>query len=271
MHKFLLIAIIAFAIVLTPAQALPAVPALHGFLHTKDNMSIAYDHYKSGFDSVIIICPGFFNSKENRWMRKSVDIVYPKYDVIIFDFRGHGESSGRYTWSTKESMDIDAVIDYAKSQKYKHIGILAFSLGAAAAVNVASQREDIDSMVLISCPCKFSMIEYYFWEPAAFSDLKDNIDCKWVGKGARVSNLFLRKDDPIDSIGKINKTAILFIQGRMDWVIKERHAEKLYNATNTSKTKRLELVDSGLHAERLIQQYPEKMAKLILEWFTETL
>lgn len=103
-----------------------------GMLCTSDNISISYDHYRKGFDSVVIICPGFFNSKDNRWMRKAVGMLLGKYDVIIFDFRGHGKSGGKYTWSAKEDLDLNAVVDYAKLCGYKHIGILAFSLGAAA-------------------------------------------------------------------------------------------------------------------------------------------
>jgi esterase/lipase len=98
------------------------------------------------------------------------------------------------------------------------------------------------------------------------SDLKDNIDCKWEGKGVRPGWMFGRKPDTMAEIAKIKKTAILFIHGDNDWVIKERHSKKLYN-TATVKTKKLETINKGLHAERLIQQYPDRMKELILGWF----
>lgn len=268
MRKFSLIAIAAFTIALMPARAFPADTALHGILHTKDNINIAYDHYKAGSDSVIIICPGFFNSSRNRWMRKAAEIVYPEYDVIIFDFRGHGGSSGSYTWSAKEPMDVDAVIDYAKSQKYRHIGILAFSLGAASAVSAVAGRDDVDSMALVSCPYRFNMIDYHFWEPGMLSDLKDNFACGWEGKGARVSNLFMPKKDPIDTITRIKRTPILFIHGDKDWIVKPRHSRKLYAAAPGYKE--IEIIEGGLHAERLIEFHEETMRKLITGWFSRT-
>lgn len=237
-------------------------------LYTTDKIAIAYDHYKKGSDSVIIVCPGFYNSKENRWMRKTVDLIYPKYDVIIFDFRGHGKSGGKFTWTAKEDKDVDAVVDYAKAQGYRQIGIMAYSLAAASAVNAASLRDDIDSMVLISCPYSFNKIDYQFWKPEMLSDLKDNIECKWHGKGARVSSLFLYKKKPLDSIVRIKKTAILFIHGDCDWVVNDYHSRKLYDAAKVRK--RLEIIKGGLHAERLIQQYPDRTKKLILDWFSET-
>jgi len=235
-----------------------------GILYTSDNVAIAYKHYKEGFDSVVIVCPGFYNSKENRWMRKTVDLISSEHDVIIFDLRGHGESGGKFTWSAKEHMDIDAVLDYAKTKGYKKISIVAFSLGAASAVNAAAKRDDIDNMVLISCPTSFRMVNYHFWEPEMFSDLKDNIECKWEGKGARTTHIFIHKEKPIDSIKEVRDTRILFIHGKRDWVIKESHSRKLYEAAKTDK--KLEIIENGLHAERLVQHHTNKMQDLILNW-----
>lgn len=240
-----------------------------GILYTSDQVPISYEHYRNGFDSVVIICPGFFNSKENRWMRAAVNMLSPEHDVIIFDFRGHGKSGGIYTWSAKERLDIDAVMNYAANQGYKKIGVLAFSLGAAAAVNDAATRNDIKSMVLVSCPSAFDSIDYHFWEPGMWADLKENIDCKWEGKGARFGNIFLRKADPIDSIGNIKNTRILFIQGDRDWVIKPRHTKTLYDKTATYK--KMEIIKGGFHAERLIEFNYDRMSRLILDWFSKTL
>ena len=100
------------------------------------------------------------------------------------------------------------------------------------------------------------------------SDLKENIDCNWEGKGARMGSLFIPKPKPIKNIGKIKNTAILFIHGDSDWVIKENHSKELYEAARTFK--KLEIIKGGLHAERLIQQYPHRLRDLILGWFSNT-
>jgi len=202
-------------------------------------------------------------------MKKSVEMLLPNYDVIAFDFRGHGGSSGLYTWSSKEYLDLDVVADYAVASGYKRIGILAFSLGAAVAVNEAALRDDIDSMVLISCPTRFQSIDYRFWEPGMFSDLKENIDSKWEGKGAKFTNIFMKKEAPVDSVRSIRHTAMFFIQGDNDWVIRPTHAKKLYDAATTEK--KLKIVKGGLHAERLLQFHYDEMKDMILDWFSKTL
>jgi pimeloyl-ACP methyl ester carboxylesterase len=147
--------------------------------------------------------------------------------------------------------------------------MLAFSLGAAAAVNYAATRPGIDSMVLVSCPSSFSNINFHFWEPAMFSDLKDNIDCKWEGKGARSGSIFMKKTDPLDSVRLIKNTAILLIHGDDDWVIKARHSKRLYDAASCEK--KLEVVKGGLHAERLLQFHYDDIKLLVLDWFSKTI
>lgn len=239
-------------------------------LHARDNIEIALEHFKNGFDSLIIVCPGFFNSKKNSDIRKAIDIVSGSHDVMIFDFRGHGESGGKFTWTAKEPLDLEAVLDYAVEGGYKRIGVLGFSLGAAVSIIVAAKRPEIKSMALISTPYSFWDINYHFWEPEMFSDLKANMDCNWEGKGAKIDHVFMDKERPIDSVGRIKDSSILFIHGAKDWVIKDYHSKKLYDSA-TVYEKRLEIFNDGLHAERLIEQYPDRMKELVSEWFDRTL
>lgn len=245
-------------------------PASSDRLITVDGVEIAYEHFRNGFDSVIVICPGFFNSKSNGGIRKSIDIVSGSYDVIIFDFRGHGESGGKFTWTAKEPMDLEAVLDYAVECGYKKIGILGFSLGAAVSIIVAARRPEIKSMALISAPYSFWDINYHFWEPEMFSDLKANMGCNWEGKGAKIDHVFMDKDRPIDSVGSIKDAAVLFIHGSKDWVIKDYHSKKLFNSA-TVREKKLEIFNDGLHAERIIEQYPGRIKEMVTGWFKRTL
>jgi len=241
-----------------------------GTLTTEDNISIAYSHYKNGFESVVIICPGYYNSKENRWMKKAAEILSEKYDVIIFDFRGHGESGGKYTWAALEHRDVDAVIDYTLSYGYKKIGILAFSLGGSAAINAVYEREsDVDAMVLISVPTSKKDVDFHFWEPGMLDDLFDNISSGWEGKGARTTSKVKPEITPLESIKKIKGLPLLFITGKNDWVVKPHHSKELFEAAN--EPKKLLIIKKSAHAERLIQKKPEEMRQAILGWFGESM
>ncbi|MFA5093743.1 MAG: alpha/beta fold hydrolase [Candidatus Omnitrophota bacterium] len=239
-------------------------------LFASDGIEIAVEHFKDGHDSVVVICPGFFNSKKNSVIRRAIDIVGDSHGVIIFDFRGHGESGGKFTWTAKEPLDLKAVLDYAAGCGYKKIGLMGFSLGAAVSVIVAPERPEIKSMVLISAPYSFWDINFNFWQPEMFSDLKANMECSWEGKGAKMDHVFMEKNKPIDRISAIKGAAILLIHGAKDWVIKDYHSKKLFNSAAVYE-KRLEIFNDGLHAERLIEQYPDRMKDLVSGWFRDTL
>jgi len=239
------------------------------YLSTRDKIRLACEHGQNGFDSIVIVCPGFFNSKDNHLMKATVEMLSDKYDTFIFDFRGHGESSGLFTWLAKEHHDLGAVLDFVKTFKYKTIGILGYSLGAAVSINTVSHRDDVDCMVLISTPMNFWKINYHFWEPEMLSDLKDNFECEWKGKGARVNHFFIRKQEPIKEIKKIENTPVFFIHGQRDWIIKSYHSEKLYEASKGIK--RLRVIEGGLHAERLLQRDYQGMKEDVLGWFSEYL
>lgn len=243
-----------------------------GLIHTVDKVSIAYEHDVRGTGRLVIVCPGFFNSMQNRWMKVTRQIIAQKYDTLIFDFRGHGKSSGKFSWLARERLDLEAVLQHAKQFEYSSIGILAFSLGAAVSLNTVSHTGGVASMILISTPSSFWDINYHFWEPEMFFDLIDNFACGWEGKGVRAGNLFLRKPKPLTQIQHIKNIPIMFIHGTKDWVIKDYHSRELYDAYNApEKEKKLVLIKDGLHAERLIQNNREKMEELILGWFHKTL
>ena len=94
----------------------------------------------------------------------------------------------------------------------------------------------------------------------------DHID----GDGSKHrKSIKLMKKDPIDMIGRIKHSAILFVAGDKDWVIKDHHSRILYAAA--LEPKRLEIIKGGGHAERLIQKDSQMMKDLMLSWFAQTI
>ena len=84
------------------------------FLYTKDNIKIAINHYESNCDSVVIVCPGWFMTKDSKAFKMLSNDLNKKFDVVTMDFRGHGKSGGAYTFTAKELFDLREVVDYAK-------------------------------------------------------------------------------------------------------------------------------------------------------------
>lgn len=242
---------------------------LSNTLLTSDNQKISYIHYKRDHDKVIIIAHGFYNSKDAALLKKLAESLWDDYDVFMFDFRGHGKSSGSFTWTSKEDKDLKSVLDYLKG-KYKKIGIIAFSLGASVSINVASENKIVDSLICVSVPSDFDKIDYKFWE----LDLKDDLGYTLFtkegrkGKGFRLGPFWLKKKRPIGNVSKI-KIPILYIHGEKDWVIKPWHAQVLYGETKSKK--KLVIIKNGPHAEYLMKESAKEFISEVRDWFKDTL
>lgn len=237
-------------------------------LITRDNQKVSYRHYDNGRKRVIVIAHGFFNSKESILLNYLKDSLIDEYDVVMFDFRGHGKSSGLFSWMAKEELDLEAVLTYVK-KRYERIGLIAFSLGASIGINFLSANDIVDSFIAISAPCEFEKIDYCFWKLDLENDILYNLGEGKVGKGVRPGPFWLKKAKPIDSVSRI-KCPVLYIHGNKDWVVGCRHSEKLY--TNTRSQKELKIIRGGSHAEYLLRRgSQEEVLGLIKEWFKKSI
>lgn len=238
-------------------------------LLTADNHKIAVGHLKTGHAEAVVLAHGFYNNKDAYLFRKMAEDFSRDFDVISFDFRGHGKSSGLFSFTSLESEDLRAVVAYAKERSYRSIGVIGFSLGAAVAIIEGSRNSGIQSFISVSSPYDFWKIDYRFWEKEMLEDLKLNLGAKGKGKGFRPGNPFLTKVRPMDAVAKIAPRPILFIHGRQDWLIHPMHSAKLYR--KAKQPKKIVLVDDAGHAEKIYDAHPGEFVKMCSDWFTQTL
>lgn len=240
---------------------------LTNFLTTSDHQKIAYSHYNCGHDKAIVIAHGFFDSKDSILIKNLKDSLIDVYDVIMFDFRGHGKSNGLFTWTSRESYDLEKVLDYTK-RNYTKIGLIGFSYGAAVSIQVLSEDKDIASFIAISTPYDSTKIDYHFWNLDLENDIFYNFGEGGKNKGIRSGPFWLAKKRPIDLIGKLT-CPTLYIHGEKDWVTGNYHSTKLYEKTKAKK--KIVIIKNGSHAEFLLRKTKKETVKLIRDWFKETL
>lgn len=248
---------------------MPVILTEKVILNTKDHHRIAAVHYKQGNKKVVVLAHGFFNNKDVYLFREIAQQISKYYDVVAFDFRGHGKSSGLFSWTSRESADLQAVLVYVKDLGYDSIGLLGFSLGAAISLIMAAQDKDIKTVIAVSTPYDFWKIDYHFWEPGMLDDLKLNLGHKGKGKGVIPGNFWEPKITPISIVDQISPRSVLFIHGSDDWLIKPLHSRKLFD--KAKEPKRIEIIKGGGHAEKIFDDHPAVFMKLCLDWFKEHL
>ncbi len=230
-------------------------------LKTKDGIDIAVNHYNKDFDSVIILAPGWFMTKDSKSFLEMSKIFNNQSDILTMDFRGHGRSNGFYTFTSKEVEDISVVIEYAK-QRYKKIYLMGFSLGAALVLIAGSKFDCIDKIIAVSAPTCFSKIENKVWKKEAWIPTLQKCELKrWVS--IRPSLINREKINPIDIIEKV-KCPTLFLAGEKDPTVCSWHTEALYNKAKCPK--KYELFENCCHAEDLFLQARERFIKICLDW-----
>ena len=239
------------------------------YVMTEDNQRIALTHIKGGFSKAVIIAHGFYTNKDTVLFKRMTAAFAKEYDVIIFDFRGHGKSSGLFTCTALEQKDLQAVITYAKVNHYEKVGVIGFSFGAGVALIEASRRQGIDSVIAVSAPKSLGSINFHFWEKDMWADLWLNFGIKGRGKGVKLGNPLLQKIRPVDIVDKISPTPILFLHGEKDWLVKPSHSRRLFDKAKDPKA--LAIIKDGGHAERMFDVFPDQFMKICLDRFRETL
>lgn len=246
---------------------------LSNTLLTSDNIRISYNHYLNGKDRIITIAHGFYTSKNNYLIQRLIGGLVGYFDICAFDFRGHGESGGLFTWTTKEEKDLLSVLKYIKDKGYTKIGLIGFSLGGSISINTIVKNSGyVDSLVCISAPSDLRKIDYKLWKLDWENDVFYNFFTREgrEGKGVRVGPFWFKKDKPIDNIKRID-IPVFFIHGDKDWVVGSWHSQKMYESIQETINKKILIINNGPHAEYLLRKFYSTVVDSIMEWFKDTL
>lgn len=234
------------------------------FLKTQDGIKIAINHHKTGHDAVLIIAHGWFMTKDSQYFKDMANVFSENFDVISIDFRGHGRSSGFYTFTSKEPMDMKAVVDYAKSH-YEKIYLIGFSLGGALVLIHSALEKDVDKVIAVSAPHSFLKIENQMWKKEAWWHSFRKFELKrWIT--VRPSPIIGKKIRPIDIVDKV-EVPTLFIAGEKDATVRAWHSLSLYRKAKCEKC--FELFKDCCHAEDLFFQDREKFINVCNDWLKE--
>lgn len=231
------------------------------YLRTQDRTKIAINQYKSGHDAVLIIAHGWFMTKDSKYFTDMAEVFSENLDVITMDFRGHGQSSGVYTFTSKEPQDLKAVVDYAKTQ-YRKVYLMGFSLGGALVLIHGALEKDVEKIIAISAPFCFRKIQNQMWKKEAWIQTLKKFELKRF-LSVRPSPIIRKKISAGDVVGKI-EAPTLFIAGEFDPTVHAWHTKCLYKKAKCQK--RFELFKKCYHAEDLFCQEREKFIHVCNDW-----
>jgi len=110
---------------------------------------------------VIILCHGFFRSKEGKTYVGLERILNERgISTFRFDFFGHGESEGKFeeVTTSEAADDVLGAIKFLKESGYKKIGLMGSSFGGMASIMAASKVNDLYVLALKSPVSDYSSL-----------------------------------------------------------------------------------------------------------------
>jgi pimeloyl-ACP methyl ester carboxylesterase len=92
------------------------------------------------------------NGKTKSEMLSWAEPLHAGYNLVLFDFRNHGQSSGNLTTlGVREVRDLRTVVDWLeRSKSPSSIAVLGVSMGGAAAIDEAATDERVSAVILDS-------------------------------------------------------------------------------------------------------------------------
>lgn len=179
--------------------------------------------------------------------------------AVAFDFRAHGESQGdRITIGAQESLDVIAMLAFARREFGGPLGYLGFSMGAASYL-LSLERDggaEADAAVLDSPYDTLreaigARFDRFLIPRALAAGLEHH--------GARRTGVDLARVRPIDVVPRLARPTCLLFARRDAWI---GEATRARFAAAASPACRLDLVEGG-HTDHLTPAWAQRVAAFL--------
>ena len=170
------------------------------------------------------------------------------YNVLLFDFRGTGASSGSFTFGIKEPLDVRGAVDYLLEQPgvaQDGVAVQGISLGASIAILAAAEDARIRAVVAESAftslhaMIKQDFTRYSHLPRVPFASLA----VAWMQwrTGGSVADV-----NPLRAVTRLDDRPLLLISDSRDEIVPTGSAERLFSAA--AEPKELWTVEGTEHA-----------------------
>ena len=209
------------------------------FPSAQDRTPICGWYLPAGVSSApsVILCHGVWTGRR-ECLPLALRFQRAGFNVLTFDFRAHGTSGGRFTsLGLHETNDVLGAVHFLKSRPEvdsTRIGVIGFSMGAAASILAAARCHDIAALVADSSYAVFAdAVRYSFRRVGHLPHYPfAPIAMQWARLLIKAEPRLLR---PIDMIGRIAPRPVFIVHGEDDDIVPVRHAYLLFKAAGEPK------------------------------------
>jgi dipeptidyl aminopeptidase/acylaminoacyl peptidase len=235
----------------SPAEGSPATPADLGLVYedvrftADDGVTLSGWLIGSGREThaAVILMHGF-SWHRLPWLEAFVPWIQRRYNVLQFDFRGHGHSDDApITLGTLEQRDVAAAVRFLQGRGLGPIALMGISMGGSVAIMAAP---DLPVAAVVA--------------DAAYAELHNPIGNRMRAShyplatlGARLVvaaaslRARVRLRSPIGRVARISPRGLLLIAPRDDQLVSWTQSVRLYEAAR--EPKELYVVEGASHGD----------------------
>jgi len=159
------------------------------------------------------------------------------YNVLMFDFRGHGRSGGHLiSLGYYERQDVLAAIRFLRQRGIEEVGLLGFSMGGSIAMISAPLSPAVRAVVSDSGFATIDTTVSGWLRQKGIPDPISTLVAKvTIGLASLRLGCSLKEAYPIHWVDKISPRGLLIIQGERDIFVSVRDARALYERAGEPK------------------------------------
>lgn len=218
----------------------------------------------------VVLAHGWGTSKSTMLDRAA--ILHGTYNLLLLDFRNHGQSEGAATTQgVREAGDLRAMIDWLATEKGPdRIAVLGASMGGASALAEAVRDDRVDAIIVESTHATIANAIQARLERAGYPLAMPGSWAVLLGTLVRTGEDASRVD-PIQAIARIGDRPALLVYGTADDTIGRTDATDIRDAASDAGVS-VELVtcDGAAHDEAL-ETCPEAYAGWVLGFLERAL
>lgn len=189
-------------------------------------------HVDGARDLAVVVAHGFNGGVAKPAVQAVVRGLAPHAGLFVFDFRGHGGSSGCSTLGDREIYDVDAVVSEARRLGYRDVVTCGWSMGASVVLRHAALIGGPDAVVAVSGPSR-----WFVRDTKAMRRLMWFVETR-TGRalcrrfwGLRLADSWeTLPEAPYQVVGRIAPTPLLIVHGDRDHYFGVEHARLLADA-----------------------------------------
>jgi len=197
----------------------------------------------------VVLAHGYGSNKSNMLDRAAM--LHGAYNLVIFDFRNHGQSAASATTQgVREAGDVRAVIDWLEAAKGPdQIALLGVSMGGASVVNEADRDERIDALILESTHATLANAAQARLDRAGYPLSMPGSWAVLLGTLIRIGE-DVSAADPVQAVGRLDERPVLLISGAQDGSIGPNDAQDLLAAAEEAGSPaELHVCEAAGHAQ----------------------